>query len=1133
MDSIELARQLASQLHDEAVQRGQDPWCPYLFAVGISKHLGIAVESCAAGATMLDGGRAFFAPEIPAIFHESTGTAFERAFLVAHEIGHSQLGDGEVDARAVETIDPARTSEAAPDGMERVVDYSRRQRREVQMDLFARELLLPRLVAVELHVGRGLTCSAIAQRLDAPFEVIAQQMLDALLLPAIPSAAAEVDVEIPLNEKQRTAAQHRGQAFLLQAGPGTGKTRTLVARVESLLDEGVDPRRILLLTFSNKAAGEMTERIAKNRPTEAAALCIGTFHSFGLDILRRFNDRCGLPADPRLMDRTEAVELLEREFPRLGLTHYRNVYDPSQTVADILNAVSRAKDEVVDAARYQALAETMRAAADVADQDSIDAAEKAVEVAKVYACYEGLKAATQRVDFGDLVMLPVLLLERDEAVRIQLQSDYDHILVDEYQDVNRSSVRLLAALAPAGTNLWVVGDAKQSVYRFRGASSFSMSRFGREDFPGAVRDSLEVNYRSTSEVVGAFSTFAKGMSAAEPGEPALTAERGPGGSSPELITVGGTDLLTPALADGIKSLLKEGLSYRDQAILCRGNDRLSAIAQELERAGIPVLFLGSLFERPEVKNLLAVLTLLTDRRAMGLIRTACWPEFSMGLEDTVRVFEYLRGINADAGAWGIVPPPGMTVDGEAALLALHAALLGFDATSQPWTVLATFLLDRTRQAARIASGVSVTERAQGIAIWQFMNFVKVQPKGQGLPIQRLADRVRRLLRLRDDKDLRQLPAAARGIDAVRLMTIHGSKGLEFPAVHIAGVNKDSIPGSPRASKCPPPTGMVNGGQGTEEDISRAAHIEEQECLFYVAMSRARDRLAFYGATATATAKGRSRPLSPFLEQIGHIDQRAVTPITVIPLALDEACIPVFFSGTPKFSSDQISLYESCARRFLYTHLLEVGGRRRMSAFMLMHEAVRAVYRTVISQGGAPTVDFDDLLSEAFIAQGLHEHGYAEDYRSIAANMLQYFFDSRADAIVEAHTALSISFGDHVVEVRPDEVIVRDGVRTVRRVRTGHAPTKDDADVGAAAFLLAARAAFPGASVELVYLADAASRPLSITPKVLGNRQETLGDIFRGIRAGQFKTAVSERTCPNCPAFFVCGAVPAGTLSKNF
>lgn len=1128
MDAVELARQHAKRLHDQAVERGGDPWTPYQFVVGIADALGITVEACISGASILDGARAGFDADIPLIIHENIGSPFEQAFLVAHEIGHAELGDGDDDDGAAVQIDPTRISEASPVGMDRVADYSRRQRREVQMDLFARELLLPRPFVVDLHVGQGQSCSDISGRLNAPFEVVAQQMLDALLLPPVSEDATAAPAEIPLNDKQKDAANHRGEAFLLQAGPGTGKTRTLVARVESLLDEGVDPRRILLLTFSNKAVIEMAERIALKRPTEATALCIGTFHSFGLDVLRRFNDRCGLPADPRLMDRTEAVELLENEFPRLGLVHYRNLYDPSQTVAEILAAVSRAKDEVIDAAGYQALASSMLTSE--SKESEVHAAEKAAEVAKVYARYEELKAAAQCVDFGDLVMRPVLLLETDEAVRAQLQGAYDHILVDEYQDVNRSSVRLLTALKPTGANLWVVGDAKQSIYRFRGASSFNMSRFGREDFPGAVRDSLEVNYRSTSEVVGAFCTFAKDMTAAA-SEKALEADRGPSGELPELIKVGSTALLTPAIADHIQELCAKGYRYRDQAVLCRGNDRLSDVGRDLERAGIPVLFLGSLFERPEVKDLVALLSLLIDRRAMGLIRAACLPEFAMNLDDVVRIFEYLRENNMEAGAWQSGAPAEVTAAGMVALSTLKSAFAGFGATSQPWTVLTTLLLDRTRMAARIAASTRVSERAQGIAIWQFMNFVRVQPNGQGLPIQRLSDRIRRLLRLRDDRDLRQLPAAAQGIDAVRLMTIHGSKGLEFKAVHIAGVNQDSIPGSFKSSKCPPPAGMVAGGHGSAEEIGRAAHNEEQECLFYVAMSRARNHLAFYGATATAN--GRSRPLSPFLQRIGTVNERTVTPITVMPPAPDDVSIAVALSGTPRFSSDAVALYESCARRFLYTHLLQVGGRRRMSSFMQMHEAIREVYRAVVAKGSAPIGELDDLLSKAFVTHGLHEHGYVDDYRTMATTMLQYFLDSRAGARIEPLTALHISFDDFEVEVRPDEILVRNGVRTLRRVKTGHAPSKDGKDVGAAAIMLATRAAFPDAQVELVYLADSESKPLTLSAKELANRQEKLGNIFRGIREGEFKTSPADTTCPNCPAFFVCGGVPPGTLSKNF
>jgi hypothetical protein len=205
----------------------------------------------------------------------------------------------------------------------------------------------------------------------------------------------------------------------------------------------------------------------------------------------------------------------------------------------------------------------------------------------------------------------------------------------------------------------------------------------------------------------------------------------------------------------------------------------------------------------------------------------------------------------------------------------------------------------------------------------------------------------------------------------------------------------------------------------------------------------------------------------------------------------------------------------------------------MSPFMQMHEAIREVYRAVVAQGNAHTGEWEELLSRSFAAQGLHEHGYVDDYRAIATTMLRYFLASRVGAQIEAPTALRIAFDRHEIEVTPDDVLVRDGKRTIRRVRTGHAPSRDSKDVGAAAFVLATQAAFPGAQVELVYLADAESKPLTLTPRELSNRQDKLGEIFRGIRGGQFRADASDATCPNCPAFFVCGAVPPGTLSKQF
>jgi len=950
----------------------------------------------------------------------------------------------------------------------------------------------------------------------------------------VPPTVAAEHVERPLNPLQAAAASHRGEAYLLEAGPGTGKTQTLIGRVEGLLNDGVDPRRILLLTFSNKAAGEMAERIARKRPDAAAAMWIGTFHAFGLDIIRRFHVELGLPKDPRMMDRTEAVELLEEEFPRLKLEHYRNLYDPTQIIADMLAAVSRAKDEVFDAEAYAALAGAMLAKA--GDQpDAREAAERACEVARVYAAYEQFKRDANRIDFGDLVVLPVKLLERDAAICAAMQARYDHVLVDEYQDVNRSSVRLLTALRPDGRNLWMVGDAKQSIYRFRGASSFNMTRFANEDFAGGKRGRLKRNYRSVPEIVGSFSKFSISMRAGD-ADSGLDAERAANGQQPELRTVQRAQQQQVALADAIEELRRDGYAYRDQAVLCTGNEKLSTIGQDLERLGVPVLFLGSLFERGEVKDLLALLSVLVDRRAMGLVRVACWPEFATSFADVAAVFDNLRTTEHEPADWlrqGVAIPD-LSDAGRQALGKLAAALDGFDQTASPWTVLAMLLLDRTRIASRLGTSADLADRTRGIAIWQFLNFVRVQPDGRGLPITRLLDRVRRLVRLGDDRDLRQLPSAAQHLDAVRLMTIHGAKGLEFGGVHIPGLNADTLPRTPPAPPCPAPDGMIAGIEGSVLEAFRAGQAEEQECLFYVALSRARDRLILYAPTEKSN--GHNRPLSPFLDRLGtNLTRRSIVPARALPEAAEARNIDMVIDGRLRFGAPQIALYESCPRRFFYTHVLQVGGRRTATAFMHLHEAVRKVVEAVVASE-VPVSDqaMQERVDAALAEAGLADHGYRAEFLDLALGMLRFFLANRAGAVAEAPGALSLNFGGEEIVVRPDEVLVRpDGVRYIRRIRTGHLRSAESKDVGAAALMLAVRQTFPRAVAELVHLSDGDTHTLALSDRELAGRKDKLARFLGEIRAGCFPAEVSSRTCPNCPAFFICGKTPDGPLQKKF
>ncbi|WP_330220051.1 UvrD-helicase domain-containing protein [Agrobacterium tumefaciens] len=795
MDAVELARQRAQELNRAAVQAGVDAWSPYALIQHEAARRGIEIDRVAKGSSVLNGARALYDPSLPLIIHEETGSVFEDAFLVAHELGHVELGDATLRDEVI-SIDPARAAEMPPIGAERVEDYSRRQRREVQMDLFAREFLFPRTLAREAHIYEKATADEIAERLGASKAVVAQQMLDALLLPEPVIEAEELRVSRPLNKRQKEAAEHWGPAYLLEAGPGTGKTQTLVGRILWLLDKGIDPRGILVLTFSNKAAGELFDRVAQVNPTAAAAIWIGTFHAFGLDIIRRHHDRLGLPDDPKMIDKADAIELLEDEAPRLNLVQFRNISDPTENLDKILAAISRAKDELASPADFDGLAQAMKLAASTPDEEK--EAERQIEVASVYRRYEELKAGLKRLDFGDLVTLPIQLFNENEDVRAAIASTYEHVLVDEYQDVNRSSVALLKKLKPGGTNLWVVGDIKQSIYRFRGASSINMAKFATGDFPGASIGRLEVNYRSTEEIVSAFSNFAVNMNVAQGRDSSLEAHRGSSGCPPEHRLTVSAENETEAVADAISEMQNLGISYRDQAVLCTGNDRLAKIGSALETLNIPVLYLGSIFEREEVKDLLSFLSLLVDRKPMGLVRLATMDDFAMSLEDVGVILDAVSKGKGPSPIWtfGEQDLPDLSFDGRNALAKAARALSGLHEASQPWEVLVSLLLDRTRIAAAIAETATISSRARGIAIWQLLNFCRTQPSGKGLPIRRLLDRVRRLVRLADDRDLRQLPNAAQGLDAVRLMTVHGSKGLEFRAVHFPGISTDSIPRSP-------------------------------------------------------------------------------------------------------------------------------------------------------------------------------------------------------------------------------------------------------------------------------------------------------------------------------------------------
>jgi superfamily I DNA/RNA helicase/Zn-dependent peptidase ImmA (M78 family) len=1138
MDAFEPIRQAAFRLHAKIVATGVNPERPIELIEATLRDLQLEFFLLKPGDPALKGARAIYDEQSGTICCEDAGELSERVLLIAHELGHA-VSHTSSSACAAEYIDPAHSTETAPVGLQRVEDYGMRERRELQANVFAREFLFPRPQARQMYIDEALSASAIADRMSLPKNLIQQQLLDALLLPS-----REPEVEEPArpfrpDASQDRAAVHRGSAYQLQAGPGTGKTRTLIKRTLSLIAEGVDPSAILVLTFSNRAAGELAERLATAVPDSASRIWIGTFHAFGLDLIRRYHDKFGLPSNPALFDRSDAIEVLEDILPTLPLVHYRNLWDPAMVLRDVLVAISRAKDEMTDPTRYRKLAEAMLKRA--GDDESREAAEKCIEVAQIYAIYEKAILSRGGVDFGDLVMRPALLLESDAALRTEVQLRHRHALVDEYQDVNHASTRLLRAVAGDGRRLWVVGDSRQSIYRFRGASSANMSTFMYE-YVGATADKLSVNYRSTKQIIDVFSAFAPLMGASSGMLPlTLEADCGQGPGLPEIRGYDTLEQEAEGIAASIRELEAFGVRLRDQAVLCRTNRRLNEIAAALEARGIPVLHLGSLFERDEVRDLLALLSLAVDSYGSGLVRVGAMSQYGLSFQDFYVATRHLRKTNGPSlsGLADLPCLPGLSVEGAAGLERLAGDLLGFSTEWSAWEFLSTYLLDRSEIIREMARRETIADRMRAVALWQFLNFVRERsPISSGLPIQRILERVRHLVLFAEERDLRQVPQAALHMDAVRLMTVHGSKGLEFEAVHIPGLTAASFPCSYRGQRCPPPVGMIAGAEGlTVSEEAKREHEHEEECLFFVAMSRARIHLRLYLSRFQPSGKNRSP--SCFLECIPRRLFREDPQPPILQLSPDALIQPSITITRPvdwQVTGSRLIAYDKCPRRFLYTHLLELGGARKATAFSRTHDCIWKLIHWLADArlDREPSIDSaEETFETTWLEQGPTDHAFAADYRRLASQLIGALVRAGANRRFCKAEVLAIDFTSGRVLIEPDEMAeLPDGTVVLRRINTGYKRSDEYDRLDYTLYHLAGQARFRNRYiVEALHLTDGdAIEPVTITKRKIDARKDKAEKMVAEIAGGSFPAETDAVICPRCPHFFICAALPKGPLS---
>jgi DNA helicase-2/ATP-dependent DNA helicase PcrA len=1048
------------------------------------------------------------------------------AFYQLHEYAHHWLHPGRRNCQKKD-FDAEASEEDAPFGVARVEGYGPNERIEREANIFALEVLLPSDVIRNWYLRQGLNGADIAKKVWLPETMVYHQLAYALLvsdLSTVPDDLGDEKAQPPLDKSQKEAAEWVESPLLVEAGPGTGKTRTLAGRIQFLLNNGIQPSSILALTFSNKAAEEMRSRIAIIAPTQAPDIWMGTFHAFGLELLRKHGTKIGLPSNPIILDPIDALLILEHNLPALNLDRYQNLYDPTLHLRSILAAISRAKDELAGPGDYADLARRMREAAK--SEEEIDDAERAIEVARVYEFYQGYLDQEGMLDFGDLIYKAVTLLGSQAELREELRATYSHILIDEYQDVNRASGILLRELAGENKGLWVVGDTRQAIYRFRGASTANMRQF-TVDFPAAEKKPLRHNYRSRPEILKVFSAFAPQMKATK-GEAFIEWEpkRSPSGTV-HLNVAEDFEAEVHGIAEEIKRHYESGIQYKDQAILCRSHASLARIAAHLERYGIPILYLGDLFERPEIRDLLALLSLASEGNGNGLVRVAGFPEYNVSVADVKSLLDFAREKNAyfPEALELANEAPEMSEKGRKIFNKIAHQLKGITFKSQAWMLLAQYLFNRSEYLNPLLEDQTISGQQKRLAIYQFFQFAHSQQIKKAAktdePKRHFLDHVRRIEIQGEEKQLRQVPDWASGINAVRLLTVHASKGLEFEVVYLPVLGQRYFPARKQSSVCPAPAGMLT--ENSEND-----HIEEEECLFFVALSRARETLCL--SRANKYGDQSSNP-SILLESVSacipsskHLRRQPGKPTRLSSPPGDG-----LIKST--FDAHELDAYIDCPRKYYYQHVLNLRGRRENSAYLQFHKCVYEVVRWIEDERSAgKTIDGDIAhirLKDAWEKSGPRDHPYETLYLRDAEMMVSRVAQrAAADSVFIEPPLFKVKLENGEVQFKPDSVAktVAGAIRSVCRIRTGR-PSKTELtnDIYALYHVATEEAYGKNNPIEVMFLSTGEVQKISLKPQTITTRLKHYSDAITGIGQTHFPPDPKDRNCPRCSHYFICPA----------
>jgi DNA helicase II / ATP-dependent DNA helicase PcrA len=926
--------------------------------------------------------------------------------------------------------------------------------------------------------------------------------------------------KLQMNEHQAKAVLHESGPLLVVAGAGTGKTRVITERIKNLIEKkGVNPTEILALTFTEKAAREMVERVGDVMPLGYEEPWMYTFHSFSDRILRAEGLEIGLDTSYKIMSYPEQWLMIRRNLFDFDLKYYRPLGNPTKFISAILKFISRLQDENITP---EDLSEFVRK---IPSED--EEKERWQELSHIYEKYQELKMQHSKLDFGDLITMTLRLFTERPAILSKYRGQFRHVLVDEFQDTNYAQYELIKLLAGESTlkdrSLIVVGDDSQSIYKFRGAAVSNILEF-RKDYPSSEMITLLQNYRSIQSILDASYKLVKNnnpdtLEVKLNISKELVSQLDPSPLKPVIYETATLEEEVETVISKIVQILatEPQYTYKDFAILARANNHLDAFVLALRKHQLPYQLVGNrgLYDREEVRDILALMKVLVNPLdAISLYRVLNIETLEIPQEEISKLLSTARYQKTDL--WEIVKQ-----SKEEKIVSLFNVISEFQSriTKNTPVQIVYDLVNSINYLAPYISEENIENQMIIKNLDLFLNKVKtfeVEFRSENKELPTVLDFVD-YLELMIEAGENPAQAEVEDIETINLMTVHSSKGLEFPVVFMVNLVANRFPTRNRSDEIEVPEELIK-----ETLPSGNAHIQEERRLFYVGMTRAQKYLFMiygksYGGKRENTPSGFLGETGLKTEKIDQDISRKENSQTGLfgtntqyrapSLQKITGFVPSFLSYT------QISSYKTCPLKYKFAYVLNIPTppNHALSFGSTIHDTLRDFHSKMAFD---PNASLDELLriyTRNWQPLGYLNGQHREEYFENGKRLLQdYYSKNWPPRIKPLHIEKSfnlwidgIKFYGRIDRIDP----LDDGSVEIIDYKTGGTKSQKevDSDDQVAFYALGTKQALKlnPSKLTMYYVESGQRITTTRTEKELEEKKEEVKEAVQKIKAGDF------------------------------